>query len=300
MLVLITPFAIYDSPHQIDYVDARRTNYGLSPSCEYKTDFKSKADCRTSENPTLMVWGDSYAMHLIPGIKEEWGNAGVIQATRSQCGPFLGVAPKDNIEPENDIYKTREWAIECIKFNQSVIEFLRTSPSITTVVLSSPLTQYFAEENLAFVQRDAQGYSDEQASAELLMLALERSVKEIRTLGKKVVIVAPPPSSGFNIGGCLERKLSKSIAFGGQPDCLIERAEYWLKRAHMINFLQRAEIDHKFPVIWFDTFLCNDLTCQTLLEKTMLYRDNGHLSYAGSVLLAQRMHMGRLIAGIAN
>ena len=65
-------------------------------------------------------------------------------------------------------------------------------------------------------------------SAEATFAALRRTIEAVHALGKKVVLIAPPPSSDFDIGACLERRLSGAIAFGGRPGCLIDRAQYRL------------------------------------------------------------------------
>src|SRR3546814_3034971 len=40
-----------------------RPNLGLSVTCDGDGTFSPA--CRTSENPEIVVWGDSYAMHLV-------------------------------------------------------------------------------------------------------------------------------------------------------------------------------------------------------------------------------------------
>ena len=124
---------------------------------------------------------------------------------------------------------------------------------------------------------------------------LRRTVEEIRALGKKVVLVAPPPSSGFDIGGCLERQISGMVVFGGPKGCMIDRAEYQSRRAEVLDFLNSMASDADISVIRFDPWLCHSNACETLVDGTMIYRDAGHLSYAGSKMMAERMQLARLI-----
>jgi len=37
------------------------------------------------------------------------------------------------------------------------------------------------------------------------------TIEQLHASGKKVVIIAPPPSSEFDVGGCQERRLSAMI-----------------------------------------------------------------------------------------
>jgi peptidoglycan/LPS O-acetylase OafA/YrhL len=55
-------------PPARDYASIRRINYGFGATCEFTTDFSPIPQCRNSESPELLVWGDSYAMHLVPGL----------------------------------------------------------------------------------------------------------------------------------------------------------------------------------------------------------------------------------------
>jgi peptidoglycan/LPS O-acetylase OafA/YrhL len=295
LLASITPAVIYAMPSPIDFKEVRKANYGLAEVCDYKSSFVSRPECRTNDNPGLLVWGDSFAMHLIPGLTRSWKAGGIVQATRSQCGPFLGLAPKNMSKPEIGMYKNQAWAENCIKFNQSVIDFLRNTPSIKTVVLSSPFSQYVTNDNLEHVIQKDHLFFTSPANTTDAPVSLHRTVSEIRALGKKVVLIAPPPSSDFDVGACLERQLSAAVAFGGRPGCLISRVEYQEKRAAVLTFLKNASADENVAVISFDPFLCGPISCKTLIDGTMLYRDSGHLSIAGSKLLFERMQLADLI-----
>ena len=295
LLVSITPVTMYAKPAQTDFQEVRKSNYGFSEKCEYTTPFAPNASCQNSANPNLLVWGDSFAMHLVAGLANEWGSGGIIQATRSGCGPILDLAQRQIVKQEQGLDYNQAWAESCIEFNQSVINFLRITPSIQTVVLSSPFSAYVTKENFEFVHQDGQGFVSSPVNMSDAIVNLERTVKEIRKLGKRVVLVAPPPSSNFNIGGCLERKLSGNFALGGRPDCDIDRAEYQSDHAEVLKFLNLAVVNADIAVIRFDPWLCDAISCKTILDGTMIYRDTQHLSYAGSRLLAKRMHLAQLI-----
>src|SRR3546814_4338395 len=47
--------------------------------------------CSNARHPATMVWGDSFAMHLVPGLAATMPG-GILQATKSACGPLLGLA----------------------------------------------------------------------------------------------------------------------------------------------------------------------------------------------------------------
>jgi len=294
-LMAITPVMIQAKPTKMDFVQIRKTNYGLSDRCDSDVPFAPKPECQSGPDPTLLVWGDSYAMHLVPGLLQEWQSGGVIQATRSSCGPFLKLAPRRLIHPGHGTAMNMDWAKRCIQFNDSVLDFLGHATSVHTVVLSSPFLAYVTQENHEHVTQQGQGFTSMPVQADAAQRGLQRTVQAIRALGKKVIIVAPPPSTDFDIGGCLERQINGAIALGGSAGCLINRADYQTQRANVLTLLDRVATSADVSVIRFDPYLCQGQVCQTLMGNTLIYRDGGHLSIAGSELLAKTMRWGELI-----
>lgn len=295
ILIAITPVAMSSMTAKIDFKEVRQTNFGFSESCEYTGLFVSKEECKNNASPSLLVWGDSYAMHLIPGLAKNWKPEGVMQATRSQCGPFLDLAPRQIVKPVLGPYIDQSWAERCISFNQSVIDFLRTNKSIEFVVLSSPFSQYFTYENYEHVVKSETLFKSVPVNRNAALASLRGTVDAIRAMGKKIVLVAPPPSSGFDVGGCLERQIAGKLSFGGNKDCAIDKAAYFLERAELFDFLNSIALDADVSIIRFDPWLCDERNCKTFINETMIYRDRGHLSRVGSELLAERMYFANLI-----
>jgi peptidoglycan/LPS O-acetylase OafA/YrhL len=80
-------------------------NQGLSIDCE--GDYNVSPNCSTSDKPEVLLWGDSYAMHLAQGFLASNPSIGLVQKTVSVCGPFIGIAPT------NAKY-VRSWAEKCL------------------------------------------------------------------------------------------------------------------------------------------------------------------------------------------
>lgn len=107
--------------------DIRKVNYGLTESCEGSFDGRDvKKDCIIGDSPQLAVWGDSYAMHLVPGLSVS--NPKLVQLTKSVCGPILGLAPLYGRYNEN-------WARECLLHNEKSFNYILQSSEITHVIL---------------------------------------------------------------------------------------------------------------------------------------------------------------------
>jgi len=290
LLVAMTPLAIRAS---VDFTEIRRVNYGLDKACEYVTLFEPKPECRSGDNPKVLVWGDSYAMHLVPGLLSQAQVGGVVQATRSDCGPILDLGPYRVINTEVMTSNDRAWAERCIEFNRSVYDYVRQAPSVETVVLASPFVQYVNADWMQVLKSGVQ-WTTAPADVDASAAALHRTVLALRAAGKRVVLVAPPPASDFNVGACLERLLTGRIRFGGSEHCVIPMEKYREKRRLVIELMTAVE-KLGVPVINVADALCDDRVCQTMIDGTLIYRDGGHLSYEGSKLLAQRMNWAYLI-----
>ena len=234
-------------------------------------------------------------MHLIPGIVATT-KLGVAQATKSNCGPLDGLAPigeRDYLQP---------WGRNCLQFNQSVLDYLAKADSVRYVVLSSAFAQYLGGRtwmrNLNLLRTEGGEIVEIEPSMSLAIERLRATVVKLRSLGKKVVIVAPPPSSSFDIGQCLELKASGKVYFGADGDsCRISTAAYHQRHALLRQFLARLPSVAAVNVVGFDDALCSAQVCETELSGVFVYRDGGHLSIEGSRKLGISMGLvNRLLA----
>lgn len=264
---------------------------GLSSHCDYRGDFVFRSDCATGSAPDTLVWGDSFAMSLTPGVAAV-SPQGVVQATRTVCGPFLGLSPV------NDGYYNRAWAQRCMSFNDSVLAYLTVHPEIDRVVLTSVFAHYFpgAEPGWRGLARGANGSQSESPPNQAVALAhLADTAARLRAIGKRVVLFAPPPSSDLDIGRCLARRGEGRPVLGGAADCSVSVADYRRHRAGVVAFIDAVRKAGTVPVIDFDAELCAAGRCRTRLSDLPLYRDKDHLSVAGSIRLAREMDWNRLI-----
>ena len=296
------PFSVTSArTPEVDYAKILSGNHGFGTACDFTEAFTPKIECRNSKQPWFLVWGDSFAMHLVPGIAATT-DKGVVQATRSVCGPLIGMAPVDNET------HTRSWAKDCVVFNQSVIDYLAATASIKVVVMSSTFAQYLD----APLDSALWGSGREFHSLELVgdrMMEHEsrdsrtfdvmlKTVEMIRAMGKRVVIVAPPPAAGFDVGRCLERKSTGRLILGGNGACTIRVVDYHQRQVSVRGYLKRLH-DVGIDVLDFSETLCSELECATELNGTFVYRDAGHFSNDGSRAVAKQMALASLLNATA-
>lgn len=293
LALIACSFAIdYAMAPSKNYAFISRVNVGLGRACESEASYVPTSHCRNSETPEMLVWGDSYAMHLVPGLVSE--NVTLTQATKSACGPALGLAQIQM--PKFD----RAWAEGCIRFNASVLDVLRASKRKMIVVLSSPFNQFVTPGYLLLTQADNSGqFAETQASVRVGAEALRSTVDQIRMLGHKVVVVSPPPHGAFDVARCLERIERKMPVFGAVSDCSIDEKQYRLDRKEVIELLDSLPSIAHVAVVDFEKILCVNQRCRTSANGLSLYRDPGHFSVDGSAYIARTSHLVNEIRRLA-
>ena len=270
-----------DKDNRLSYVN--RANYGLSVKCDFVGAFRPRAECVTSKSPKVMVWGDSYAMHIVPGLMASDARMELVQATASVCGPLFGVAA---ITTRSRII-TQQSAENCKKFNDSVLDYLTKQTSVELVVISSPFVQIVDGEDYDLLT----GGGRIRASVRAGTALMQQTIGTLRQIRKKVVIVAPPPIGEFNLGNCTERLLLRKPIFGPARSCEIDRRTYLQKRGDVLEFLREVESAAHVSVIRFDDLLCNRDICTTSIHGIPVYRDQGHFSYSGVEYLGRQMSL---------
>lgn len=247
-----------------------RVNHGLHQDCE--GEFTTQGECRTGNAPTIMVWGDSYAMHLVAGIVADMPEVSLVQHTKSVCGPILGLAP---MTPK---YR-RDWALGCLDFNRKVMQWLSENRSVQVAILSSPFAQYLDPES-EYLTDAGIGAVD----ISVLTEAFSKTLTRIEAMGVVPIVVSPPPRGPFDVGRCLVSAVRIGADFTG---CDFQRRDSELQQAGAIAFLKKLDVNYQ--VVWLADRMCDSKTCSAARGHTMLYRDVGHLSYEGSEYLGKEL-----------
>lgn len=258
-------------------------NFGLSPACEGS--FTNSPKCRTSDAPEVLVWGDSYAMQVVDGLLASNPQLKIRQATVSNCGPVFDIAPLTNIAPVSISTIGAKWALGCIATNDHVRKLLQQSRSLKYVVLSSPFSNYVAED-ARIMTRDGRILAGKTAFAGYF----EYSLMEIRRMGITPIVISPTPSSGFNTGRCLET----AEYFGEDVHiCDFSLAQASAQQKDVIDLLD--QVSGMAKIIWLSDGICTNGRCRADQDGVFIYRDGGHLSHEGSTLLGREMNWYGLI-----
>ncbi|REL31130.1 acyltransferase family protein [Thalassotalea euphylliae] len=279
--LLFTPAALYEQKNKDllyqQYDEIMAPNYGLSIQCDGTKGLLSK-DCQTIEKPQIAVWGDSYAMHLVPGLASK---VELLQLTKSSCAPFLEIS---YYQWENKRAMTKEWAKNCIKFNTQAFEIIQNSPSIKFVVLSSAYSVYFDDSQAKFLVNN-QVLNKQQVKPEEYF---SKTIKALKQAGKIPVVISSPPRVGINIGECVGRESLKLPVLNF--DCYLKKGDYLSYDASVIDSLRNVIEENQVEALWLADLLCDQEYCQTKIKDKFLYRDSGHLTKQGSIELFKNLN----------
>lgn len=278
MLLLAMPvtsaYTATDLEDEFTYI--RRVNHGLGKECEgsFDKNARLKSACFLVKEPKIAVWGDSYAMHLVPGLLVK--NKELTQITKSVCGPIMGIAP---------IYSKYDsiWAKTCLEFNDNALEYIKNHPSITHVVLSSNFSNYLKFNQFDYLTHKGITVGNYQ----LLINAFTKTVLELKELNIIPIVFSPLPQTGFDVGECLERMYGPALLL--REDCSIRYSESQ-QYQELVNAALK-EIERIADVIWLKDYLCKNEICQVDIENTFIYRDKGHLTIDGSIKILQNLNI---------
>lgn len=248
---------------------------GLHRECTAQ--FMLSEHCQTNDNPEILIWGDSFAMHLVKGIIASNPNASIIQMTKGMCGPFTNIAPyRLPLFPER-------WGKSCIEFNSKVLDWLNNS-NVKYVVLSSPFSHYLSEPVITKSGKLI------PANMDFIIEEFNATLSLIRSMDKIPVIFSPLPSTGHSIGRCLIKAeimgISKSRCnFNSQDRTELDKLVF--------EFL--SKISEKDNLVRLDTYLCDDAHCLATIAGVSIYGHSTHLTEQGSELIGKDVNFFNLI-----
>jgi len=259
--------------------DKRKINFGLSKTCG--NEFTLSPDCRTNNEPEILIWGDSYARHLVQGIMASNPDAKIIQMTKSMCAPFFDIALVTSSRPVS-------WANDCLAFTGQVHEWIKANNTVKYVVISSPFGRYLSKDNWLLFRNG----NLEEASVNMTTKEFKKTLNELKSFGVTPIIFSRPPATGVNLGRCLLKAEWMNLNLN---KCDFEVNQMTQGRKNVYRFLEGIGMNH--TVIRLDSLICDSFMCKTHIGSTWIFRDGGHLSHDGSALLGKKHDFYHLITG---
>jgi len=240
--------------------------------------------CGQGAAPEILIWGDSLSQAITPAI-DATTDRPLVQASKGQCAPLLGLAPVDRDA-------TLVFAKGCLDFNDSVLDYVARTPSIRVVVLSGRYFRLMFDGTRALYRTADGGTRIGEGGLEPMIRAQIRTTAALHALSKRVVVISPPPQAGFDIGACWERTLgglfTVAASSGAAPSCAITGTSALPETPDGVRLMEAFTTRASTPVIRIDRMMCSHGICPTAWNGVPLYVDAAHLNRTGSMLVGRR------------
>lgn len=218
-----------------------------------------------SDNPAVLLWGDSHAHHWLPPVAAAAGQLKLNLATMTMraCRPLAVRANGDACEAFN------RWLI-------SNLPEWRAKRRLAGIVISADWVSGMGvvfpdkpgEQRDSYFDRRAH---DPKQAQEYLRQELHAVLSAARDNGLRVLLVMPSPVQRFAPAHCL------SVA--GEKDCKVTLAA-------VRQYMRTTEKTLRSTVAEFDMvrliepvdFLCRDGVCPAIIDGVIAYSDDDHLS----------------------
>ena len=222
---------------------------GFDPSC---------IDPPQPGKPLVVLWGDSHAARLYPGLKAAYGgNIRIAQFTRNACAPILNEG-------------RFKW---CNKANDYVI---------------SRIGELHPDEVILF-SRWSRHFTLSQSDPRFNKLA--RTIDAINKTGvKRIILIGPAP----NWKGALPTDLLRDAVHHRDFDIPTRKSSMLVQEVPKIDQMMRTRFANMPRVTYFSAYdaLCDESGCLTTVDGKadgLTTFDYGHLTTAGATYVAKKM-----------
>lgn len=241
------------------------------------------AYCRVARQgpPDAVVWGDSHADHLYPGIAAMDSRRNWMLLGHMSCPPMVGI---EVVADE----------AHCAQRSEAALRWIESQPTIRTVVIgfyghyadATDVAHAHVHGPVGPSKTSIDGSRDQDAKRKAVARGLAAAVKRLIMAGKRVVLVLDIPELPFASTLCYSRP-RWALAV---PQCSVQVADVARRQQAMRDAV--SAIAQDFPaVVVVDPLgvLCDATRCRAGTDTAALYRDSHHLSKLGSEAVAQEI-----------
>lgn len=262
-------------------IDGQRERCGGKTPQDGLCRIGAEAGAANSKN-SILLWGDSHAGAIMSGLDvllERSNKQGAV-AFKGGCPPLLGVERLDK-GPAHD----------CSDFNAAVMSMLRKRHDAPVVVLSARWSRVVNSDPAGErggpepqLVRKGGGENGPEQEYALFESALLKTVRAIRSTGRRVIIVDDIPDIGWSVPRVLGLNHFIDAALPPAPT----RAVVEARTARVNRVLEIADKDAGVQRVSAVPLLCRP-DCMVAKNGIPLYSDEHHLSVFGSTTLVPMM-----------
>lgn len=265
-----------DRSHDYCFVDTRgRTG----PSLE---DIRAGKLCSLGQppeegRPRFLVWGDSHAAALAPGVFKAGDEAGL-------KGMFVGAGSCPPLQDFTTLTARDDTNRRCHEVNEAVFDLLERE-KIPLVFMIARWTRAangngYGDEGMFFdPDRIAPPVPGEDAR---FAAALDATLARLKAIGVRPVVVQSVPEAGYIV----PYALAKAMMAGREVDLAPSAKSEFRRDGRATEIIQQAAERHGAEVVEPDPFFCGAEKCDVVRDGVPLYRDADHVTPATALALA--------------
>lgn len=249
-------------------LDSKRNNKIPFLECNGNQDL-GRTDCIIQNDnnvPKVLIWGDSHALAITPALGSALRNsASIVLAYKNACPPLLEIKVTSSFSCENQ--------------NINVINNLNKFPSIRYVVMHAEWSEYQNKNGKYSISSIKNSDINNKAIFDDALVSTINALVEKKI---KVIVIGPIPRAPNGIQlSYLFHKYKNSIL----PE-EYTYAEYLSKNKDFFTLIKSTEVASKIQFIDPSVYLCNTRNCSYMMDNELLYMDDNHLKYPGSLIIS--------------
>jgi hypothetical protein len=221
----------------------------------------------TSEQPSILFFGDSHAMALFSSIYQGLGELAdkAMIVSAASCMPYANLT----YIPTHQ----RVWGNNCTEISNEAIRIAEKFASITTVIIAARQLTVRSDSLSVFKER-----GEPVSELTAFLDGNEYFIARMLSAGKRVIYVIDLPTLK-NIPTACERRLS----FIDPKDCNITEEEFDASRSDYVAAVHTLKVRHPSMVLSdASKIVCMNGSCDGKRDGEYLYLDTDHLSLRGS------------------
>ena len=266
---------------------AQRTCWDITPSAAART-----AACRLGApgRPDAVLWGDSHARALIPGVAAAFaahGEAALVFAMGG-CPPILNVEVEER-PPLGGFESLRaaldRWSARCPERNAAALRWI-AEHRIATVILAAHWIAYADTSKVPTAVASHLTLADPRRprltdEAEIVESNLAATLDALQRAGVRVYVLDDAPQQDIDVPVAL----ASDARLGRGPRRGISLAAYERQQAVATGILERLRAHYGFTILRPQDILCAQGECLLTKDGQALYQDDEHLSPPGALAI---------------
>ena len=234
------------------------------------------------ENPKIAIFGDSHADVIAMSLQHS-GESFVVSSLGG-CAPLINV----------DVVRGNWDRDVCRNLTLKQLDFVNSNPNIKEVLLVGRWSLYTSGDYQSdmkghFLTTPSKQEINQKTSREVFSKELQKTIKTYQENGLKVSVLLQVPQQLYNPINAI----TKTYFTGNKENKILLQTP--LTEHQKLQSFNRGVIDSiraseaNLRIINLDERFCDESICRMLNDKSVLYRDDDHLSLTGAHYISSHL-----------